>query len=100
MIIAYVVERKVMRLCTVAVQRALMNGCHDRRTKYYQRKSSERVSEQASVEMRFLHEIPLYLTAYFEIEEKEKEKKKERKEDIYLLFQLNQTKSVCNSSGC
>lgn len=48
MIIAYVVERKVMRLCTVAVQRALMNGCHDRRTKHYQRKSSERVSEQAS----------------------------------------------------
>lgn len=90
MIIAYVVERKVMRLCTVAVQRALMNGCHDRRTKYYQRKSSERVSEQASkrasVEMRFLHEIPLYLTAYFEIEEKEKEKKKEREEDIYIFF--------------
>lgn len=94
MIIAYVVERKVMRLCTVAVQRALMNGCHDRRTKYYQRKSSERVSEQASVEMRFLHEIPLYLTAYFEIEEKEKVKKGKRRRYIYISS-LTKSNQIC-----
>lgn len=39
--------------------------------------------------MRFLHEIPLYLTAYFEIEEKEKEKKKEREEKRIYVSSFN-----------